>query len=345
MKIVSAQRLKEIAVKILTMIGVPEGDATLIADHLVEANLQGRDSHGVFRLPAIVKGIKKKAISTRAQVETIQETPAMALLDAKQGIGQIVSMKAMLLAIKKGRDSGIGIVSVRGASHIGFLGYYTEYAAKQGMIGIVFTNTEPAVTPTGGAEPIHGTNPISIALPTRDEAIVVDMATSVVARGKIMESLQKGQKIPKGWAVDSEGRDTEDPAAALAGSLLTIGGPKGYCLAFAFDALTGALAGASVGVDVKGTVHTEEVCTKGDLFIAIEPQMFCGLESFLDRVERLKEQIKQCKRAPGVAQIYLPGQPEKMTHLKRSQKGIPVNERLWKELAELAQLPVEAEGG
>lgn len=116
-------------------------------------------------------------------------------------------------------------------------------------------------------------------------------------------------------------------------------------MAFAFDALTGALAGASVGVDVKGTVHTEEVCTKGDLFTAIEPQMFCGFESFLDRVERLKEQIKGCKRAPGVGQIYLPGQPEKMTRLKRSQEGIPVDERLWKELAELAQPPVDAEGG
>lgn len=345
MKIVSAQELKEIAVKILTIVGVPEGDATLIADHLVEADLQGRNSHGVFRLPAIVRGIKKKAISPRAQVEPIQETAAMALLDAKQGIGQVVSMKAMLLAMEKARHSGIGIVSVRGASHIGFLGYYTEYAAKQGMIGIALTNNEPATAPTGGAEPIHGTNPISIAFPTREEPIVVDMATSVVARGKILLSLQKGQKIPKGWAVDSEGRDTEDPAAALAGSLLPIGGPKGYCLAFAFDILTGALAGASVGVDVKGTVHTEEVCTKGDLFIAIEPQMFCGFESFLDRVERLKEQIKGCKRAPGVSQIYLPGQPEKMTRLKRSQEGIPVNERLWKELVELAQPPVDAEGG
>ena len=337
MKTVSAQELREIAVKVLITIGLLEEDAGLVANHLVEANLRGRDSHGVLRLPHIVKGIKKKAISTQAQVETVRETAATALLDAKQGIGQVVALKAMHLAIKKAGDIGIGIVSMRNASHIGFIGYYTEYAAKQGMIGVAFCNTESAMAPFGGAEPILGTNPISITFPTREEPIVVDMATSLVARGKIIDLSRKGQRIPKGWAVDSEGRDTEDPVAALAGALLPVGGPKGYCLAFGFDVLAGALAGACVGTDVRGTVHTEEVCTKGDLFIAIDPQKFCGLESFLDRVERLKEQIKACKKAPGVTQIYLPGDPEWITRQKRQQEGIPVDEKLWSEVTELAK--------
>jgi len=161
------------------------------------------------------------------------------------------------------------------------------------------------------------------------------MATSVVARGKIIEYERNGKPIPKGWAIDQDGLDTEDATAALAGSLLPIAGPKGYCLAFAFDILTGALAGASLGKDVKGTVHAEEVCTKGDLFLAIDPEMFNGSQDFLNRVEHLREQVKSSKKAPGVTQILLPGDPELMTREKRLKEGIPVNEKLWQQLLEM----------
>jgi len=335
MKVVTVTELKEKAIRILTSAGVSENDATLVADHLVEANLRGRDSHGISRILGIVKGIDKNTINPSPKVSVVQETPAMALLDGRHSIGQIVAMKAMTLAIEKAHNVGIGIVSLRNASHIGFLGYYTEEAAKQGTIGIAFTNTEPAMSPTGGAEPILGTNPICIGIPSKGDAIVVDLATSVVARGKILEFSRKGQKIPKGWAVDKDGVDTEDPAAALEGALLPIAGPKGYCLAFAIDVLAGALAGASVGADVKGTVHTEDICTKGDLFIAIDPQMFTGSQDFLERVERLQNQIKSCKKAPGVTQIYLPGDPELITRSKRVNEGISLDEKLWQQLLDL----------
>ena len=335
MEVVTATELKQKAIGILTSAGVLESEAALVADHLVEANLRGRDSHGVMRLLGIMKGIQKNTISPSTEVSVVRETPAMALLDAKHSIGQIVAVKAMTLAIEKAHKVGIGIVSLRNASHIGFLGYYTEQAAKQGTIGIAFTNTEPAMSPPGGAEAILGTNPICVGIPSREEPIVVDLATSVVARGKILEFSRKGQKIPKGWAVDKDGADTEDPAAALEGALLPIAGPKGYCLAFAIDVLTGALAGASVGADVKGTVHTEDICTKGDLFIAIDPQMFTSSPDFLDRVERLQEQIKACKKAPGVAQIYLPGDPELITRSTRMKEGISLDEKLWQQLCEL----------
>jgi len=303
-KVVTAQELKDTATKILTSAGVTGSEATLVADHLAEANLKGRDSHGISRLVRLIKGIEKKSINPRTSVKVVQETPAMALLDANHSIGQIVAMKAMNMAVEKAHKVGIGIVSMRNASHIGFLGYYADQAAKQGTIGIVFTNTEPAMNASGGAEPVLGTNPICIGIPSKTEPMVIDMATSVVARGKIIEYERNGKPIPKGWAIDKDGLDTEDPTAALAGSLLPIAGPKGYCLAFAFDILTGALAGASVGADVKGTVHAEEVCTKGDLFLAIDPQTFNGSQDFLNRVERLGEQI-------------------------------PVNEKLWQQLTEM----------
>ncbi|GAI76417.1 unnamed protein product, partial [marine sediment metagenome] len=276
-------------------------------------------------------GIEKKSINPETSLKVVQETPAMALLDANHSIGQIVAMKAMNMAVEKAHKVGIGIVSMRNASHIGFLGYYADQAAKQEMVGIVFTNTEPAMSATGGAEPVLGTNPICIGIPTKTEPMVIDMATSIVARGKVIEYERNGKPIPKGWAIDKEGLDTEDATAALAGSLLPIAGPKGYCLAFAFDILTGALAGAAVGTDVKGTVHPEEVCTKGDLFIAIAPEMFNGSPDFLDKVEHLGEQVKSSKKAPGVTRILLPGDPELMTREKRLQEGVPINEKLWQQ--------------
>ncbi|MBA7584839.1 putative oxidoreductase YjmC [subsurface metagenome] len=335
MKVVTAQELKDTATKILTSAGVTESEAASIADHLAEANLKGRDSHGISRLVGLIKGIEKKSINPETSLRVVQETPAMALLDANHSIGQIVALKAMNMAVEKAHKVGIGIVSMRNASHIGFLGYYADQAAKQGMVGIVFTNTEPAMSATGGAEPVLGTNPICIGIPTKTEPMVIDMATSIVARGKIIEYERNGKPIPKGWAIDKEGLDTEDATAALAGSLLPIAGPKGYCLAFAFDILTGALAGAAVGTDVKGTVHPEEVCTKGDLFIAIAPEMFNGSPDFLDKVEHLGEQVKSSKKAPGVTRILLPGDPELMTREKRLQEGIPINEKLWQQLQEL----------
>lgn len=337
MKVITAQELKDTAKSVLTSAGVTDSEATLVADHLTEANLRGRDSHGISRLVGLVKGLKNGAIKAETNVTVLQETPAMALLDANHSIGQLAALKATGMAIEKAKKVGIGMVSMRNASHIGFLGYYAEEAAKQGTIGIFFTNTEPAMSAWGGAEPLLGTNPICVGIPTRTEPMLVDMATSVVARGKIMEHERNGKPIPKGWAIDKDGSDTEDASAALAGSLLPIAGPKGYCLAFAFDLLTGALAGASVGRDVKGTAHADEVCTKGDLFMAIDPQCFNGLDDFLDRVEHLGNQAKSSKKAAGFSQILLPGDPELMTREKRLKEGISINEKLWQQLTEMKE--------
>ncbi|MBN2567837.1 MAG: Ldh family oxidoreductase [Deltaproteobacteria bacterium] len=335
MKVITAQELKDTATSILTSAGVTDSEAALVADHLTEANLKGRDSHGISRLVGLVKGLENGAIHAGTNMTILKETPAMALIDANHSIGQIVALKAMDMAIEKAKKVGIGIVSMRNASHIGFLGYYAEKAAKQGTIGILFTNTEPAMSASGGAEPVLGTNPICVGIPTKGEPMVVDMATSVVARGKIMEHERNGKPIPKGWAIDKDGSDTEDPSAALAGSLLPIAGPKGYCLAFAFDLLSGALAGAAVGTDVKGTAHADEVCTKGDLFLAIDPELFNGSQDFLDRVEQLGKQVKSSKKASGVTQILLPGDPELTTKEKRLKEGIAINEKLWQQLTEM----------
>lgn len=329
---VKAEDLKELVLRTLTSVGVPEIDALIVADHMIEANLRGRDSHGVFvRLPPLIRGIKLGTINPRAKIDISKRSSAVALINGNGGIGQVVSMKAIDVAVKMCRYVGVGFVSVRGSSHIGFLGYYTERMARKGLVGIVLTNTEPAMPPPGCVEPILGTNPISVGIPTKDNPIVIDMSTSKVSRGKIVSYLKNGKEIPLGWAIDSAGRETTDPSEALSGAILPIAGVKGYCLSLGFDVLTGALSGAAVGMDVKGTLHTDQRCTKGDLFVAINPEFFSGREVFLDRVERLKVQIKNCKRIRGVSDVLLPGERSLSLRAKRLKEGIPVEEEDYRE--------------
>lgn len=257
-------------------------------------------------------------------------------MDGDRGLGPVVGVHASNRAISRARDVGMCAVCVRGASHIGMLGYYAEMMAQRRMIGICMTNTEPGVAPFGGAEKVLGTNPLAIGIPSRKEPLILDMSTSVVARGKIVLAKERGEMIPEGWAVDRDGKITTDPKEALDGALLPLGGAKGSGLAIMVDLLAGALSGAAVGKNVRGTLDMTHGSTKGDLFIAIDPAAFVALENFLDSVETLKDQIRQCKRAEGVKTILLPGEFEYLTKEERLRRGIAITEGLHRELIALA---------
>lgn len=336
MPFLSLEELKKTMGEVLEKYGVPPKDAGIVSDHFAVAELWGRSSHGALRLPILIRGIKTGTINPRAEPKLVKETLAAALIDGDYGIGQVVSIRAMDLAIEKARSVGVGLISVRKTSHIGMLGYYVDYAARKGMISLAFTNAEPSVAPFGGAEPIFGTNPIAVGIPSRDEPIILDMATSVVARGRIIEALKAGKGIPKGWALDKTGKETEDPKEALEGVLLPIAGPKGYGLAMIVDILSGALSGASVGRDVTGTTfQIDRYPTKGDLFIAIDPEALVGKEEFLDRVERLKEQIRRCRPAVGFNRVLLPGEPEFIKRGEHLARGIRIEDKVWEEILAL----------
>ncbi|MFC1876024.1 Ldh family oxidoreductase [Thermodesulfobacteriota bacterium] len=325
---IQPKELLELAQTIFISKGVSEQEARLVSDMLVEANLRGHDSHGVIRIPKWTTGLKAGAINPIAKVQTVQETAASALLDGGSALGPVVGCKASDMAIQKAKSLGIGIVVVRKASHIGMLGYYTEYMAKQGVIGICMTNSESGVAPFGTADKILGTNPLSIGVPTRTWPMILDMSTSVVARGKIVVALESGEKIPLGWALNKNGDPTTDPKEALEGVLLPFGGMKGSGLAIMVDILSGALAGQAVGRDVKGTFDMKNEGTKGDMFMAIEPSVFIDIGRFLDTVESLKGQIKGAKKAKGVDNILLPGEYEYLMRKKRVKDGIPINKEL-----------------
>ena len=171
----------------------------------------------------------------------------------------------MEIAIEKAKETGIGLVGIHDSNHFGATGYYTDMAIMDGMVGIAIANTEPAVAPLGGKEPIIGTNPIAIGMPSNRNYVSVDMATSASARGKLIEAVRKGEKIPENVALDAEGNPTIDPEAALKGSILPFGAHKGYALAFMIELLAGPLVGASFGKEVTGTANPEEMCTKGGI--------------------------------------------------------------------------------
>lgn len=323
---------------LLEKMGASEEEAAATADVLTEGDLRGLASHGLLRLPYILRAIKRGKIIPRAEIRLVREAPAVALIDGGHGLGHHIAIRAMRLAVDKAKRSGIGAVGVQNSNHFGIAGYYAEMAARGGMIGVVTTTTDALVHPWGGVEPLLGTNALAVGIPFRPHPILLDMAVSVAARGKIVEAMKQGRAIPEGWAIDSEGRPTTDPRKALEGALSPFGGVKGYALALVLEVLAGPLVGAAAGRDVRGTLEpVEGFCTKGDLMVAVDPEAFVPAEEFEARVREFAVQIKSSRRAPGFEEILLPGEPEFRTRERRLREGIPIADEVWKEIEEQAR--------
>jgi L-2-hydroxycarboxylate dehydrogenase (NAD+) len=243
----------------------------------------------------------------------------------------------MKIAIEKAKKQGIGAVGVFNSNHFGIAGYYAEMAMREGLIGIVTTTTDALVHPWGGVEPLLGTNALAIGFPT-DPPVLLDMAMSVAARGKLVDAMKTGQKIPANWAVDSKGRSTTDPAEGLKGALSPFGEAKGYALAFALELLAGPLVRAGVGKEIDGTLEpVKGFSTKGDFMIAIDPSAFITPKEFKARVKDYVAEIKASKKAPGVQEIMIPGEPERKAREKRLEDGIPISDEVWSELGQIAK--------
>ncbi len=332
MIILKPENERKLIIDILKKFGVPEEDAEITADVFVDADLKGFTSHGIGRFPKYVIGLKLGNINPKPNIKVVKESPSTAVVDGDFGLGQVVGKKSMELAIEKAKNVGVGVVATKNSNHFGIAGYYSELAMKNDMIGITITNTEPAMAPFGGKTKILGTNPIAIAFKGNKYKFSLDMATASIARGKIIEALRKKIKIPEGCAVDKEGKPTTDPAKALEGCILPFGGPKGYGLALAIEMLS-AIGGAEVGTKVRGTANPKEKCTKGDLFMVINPEFFMGKEEFKKKVDELLEEIKTSEPAEGF-EILIPGEIEERNKMKRI-KGFEIDEALYNQLKEI----------
>jgi LDH2 family malate/lactate/ureidoglycolate dehydrogenase len=336
---VSPDRLREITVQIVKGLGASHEEAVLVAESLVRADMRGTDTHGVAYLKMLADRVDVQMIHLPTPLKVIKEDMATGLIDGGNGLGQVAAHRAMTMGMEKAQRCGVGCCLVRNTNNIGFLAFYTMMAAEKGMVGIIMTNGAAAISPWGGAEAFFGTNPLSIAVPGDSDkaAIVLDMSSSLVARGKVRRAQKLKENIPLGWAFDETGTPTTDPAAALKGTLAPMGGPKGYGLALMVDILAGMLSGSKYGTEVK-TFHLPEGPTGvGVCCLAVDVERFMSVEAFKGLIRSYAGSIRGSKKAQGVSRIYLPGEIESEREQASSKEGIEINPDTTKNLNQLLE--------
>jgi len=309
---VAADDLISLVARIFVAAGVAERPATTVAEGLVEADLEGIPSHGVLLVDMYVDRLRAGSVSTREMAEIVSDRGCAVVLDAGNAFGQLTGDQAVALAVARAKQYGAGIVAVRHGFHFGAARRFAVQATGQGCIGIVMCNTRPLMPAPGGAERVVGNNPIAIAIPSDDAIpLVLDMATSEAAMGKIRLAEKSGQPIPQAWAARSDGSPTTSAAEAIAGMLLPAAGPKGFGLALMIDLMCGLLSGGASGPKVKplyGDPSSPYDCSH--LFIAIDVGHFCDPSWFRAEAAAKAARIRDGKRAPGIAKLFLPGEPE-----------------------------------
>src|SRR5215467_10234818 len=307
---VDAQRLTSTVADIFAAVGIAVADAQVVAADLVAADLEGISSHGVMLLPMYIERIAKGSVSRRSAGEIVSDRGGAIVIDAANALGQLTARQAIKLAVARAREIGLAAVGVRNGFHFGTAGRYARMMAEHNCVGIVLSNTRPLMPAPGGVEAMVGNNPIAIALPSAGEfPVEADMALSATAMGKIRLAAAAGQRIPEDWAVDSQGRPTTDPTAAINGMLLPAAGPKGFGLAFVIDLLCGGLSDGAVGAEVRplyGDPADPYRCAH--FFLAIHAGHFPVADRFAERVRDQAARVSASKRGADVDRVYAPGE-------------------------------------
>jgi len=321
------------------VVGVPAEDAGHVAGLMAESDARGADAHGVFRLPQYIKQIQDGAVNPRPNIQIVHERPGTALVDGDNALGHLVMKRATELAVEKARKCGIAWVGTRRSNHAGPAQLYPRMAAAQDMIGIYFcVGNANLVPPWGGTEVLLSTNPIAIAVPAlQHPSIVLDMATTNTAFGKVRLKAQRNEPMPEGWMIDRQGQPLTDAKRASEGFLLPIGGPKGYGLALMFGLLAGTLNGAAFGRDVVDyTVDSKTASNTGQSITAVDIASFADLQEFKQNVDQVWKTMKSSPTLPGVDEVRLPGERSENLYRERMANGVPLGAPLRKVLDELA---------
>lgn len=335
---IAADELSRFAAGILRSLDVPDGDAALVADSLVAAELGWHPSHGMLRLPWYCARIRSGAMRAVTAPTIVSDHGAVLVLDGDDGIGQVLVAQACDEAVERAQNFGIAAVGVRNSNHFGTAGHWTRAMADRGCIGILMTNSSPAMAPWGGARKTLGSNPWSIAVPAPATGpVVLDLSNSTVARGKIYAAVQRDEPIPEGWALDESGHNTTDPAAALNGTLLPVGGHKGSGIAFMIDLLAGALTGSGSADAVVGPYSPQGRSRSGHLVIALQPDAFGDSHAFAERVSDLVVATTTGPTAPGFDRVRVPGEREAELESQGRRSGAQLPEKTRSELRALAE--------
>ncbi|MBD8137335.1 ureidoglycolate dehydrogenase [Bacillus sp. CFBP 13597] len=321
---IQAEEAKRLVIKQLTKVGLNEETAGKIAEVLIHADLRNVNSHGVLRTEHYVNRLQAGGINPEAQISFQKTGPVTGVVDGDDGFGHVISDVAMDHAIDMARENGVGMVTVFNSSHCGALSYFVQKAADAKLIGIAMSHTDKIVVPFGGKTSFLGTNPIAYGVPAKTKKpYILDMATSNVAWGKILQAREEGKEIPEGWGVDEHGAAVTDPNKVV--SLSTFGGPKGYGLSVIVDVFSGLLAGAAFGPHIGKMYDDLDKKRKlGHYFCVINPSFFTDTDIFLEQMDQMIEELKQVEPAPGFDRVYVPGEIEQINEEKNLKHGITI---------------------
>lgn len=335
---ITHEEARDAGLKALVAAGTPLDSARLQIDLLVDAELRGRASHGLLRLPRLLERIANKAADPVTLGVQRWRNDAFLVVEGGDGLGPVVACAAIDAMAERVPQTGVALAAVTDANHLGMIGWYAERYARRGFILLAFTISEALMHPFGGRKALIGTNPIAIGVPGPETPFVFDMATSLVPMGKIHDMALAGEPLQPGWAVDANGNPTLDAARAKAGAIAPFGGAKGYALGLAFELLVVALTGSAIGRDIKGTLDSTESCNKGDVFILVDPKMASGtaraITGYLDDIRASGE--------PGGEPVLVPGDRSQALRQKRLESGFPVPDALWEEILDLAKAGAKA---
>jgi hydroxycarboxylate dehydrogenase B len=334
--------LHDIATRVFSAAGSEPEEAHIIADHLIEANLRGHDSHGVGLIPNYLQHLANGTVAANHKGRVVSENGSLIVYDGERAWGQIAAREATLTGIAKARATGVAVVALRNPHHIGRVGTYGEICAEAGMVSFHFVNVtdaRPAVAPWRGTDARFSTNPVCIAVPgpEPERPIILDMATSVVAMGKVRVARNKGEQLKPGILLDGAGKPTTDPGAMYRqprGALMTFGEHKGYALAFVCEMLAGALCGG-------GTMRPERqgrnTATNGMLTIVIDPSRLIDREWLREEIAAMTQYITASPPARVDEPVLIPGEPERLTRAERLQNGVPIDDETWREVTVAAR--------
>jgi L-2-hydroxycarboxylate dehydrogenase (NAD+) len=330
---IEVTRLFEICSTVLQKNGVPDDQANIVADSIVYAHRTGKATHGATRLGIYVDKIRRGDMAAKTRMAVVKDKGIVTVFDANHGFGQVAAKIAIEKAIATSEIYGAGIASVRHSNNFGTAAYFAQMAVDGGKIAVIYSNSAPAIAPWGGSKPLFGTNPIAYGFPTPEgiASIILDMAVSNAARGKIRLAAKNGEKIPFGWALDPEGKPTDNPNLAILGSMIPIGEHKGSGLALIVDLFAGLLSGAGFAGSVKPLNTKNAYSNNGHLFMAINPSFFMEQNEYDERIQYLVDQIKS-----GVNEnpVFLPGEHSYMS-ASNAFAEVEVSEKVYQEIITL----------
>lgn len=336
--VIGYKELYHFAEQVSLKAGMYPREAHVFADSLVRANLRGMDSHGVMRLGAYLRRIREGVLLPHMEPEIVNDGGALLAVDGKNGTGVWIAQRVMEMCVERAAQTGVCIAAVRHGNHFGCASYFTRYAMDHHMIGFAMANSPKAVSPFGGAEAMFGTNPLAVAIPADGGVCFdLDMATSLVAQGKLILARKEGRNVPLGWGVDRNGSPSADPAAILDGGTLTpFGGAKGYAITLMIELLCVCLAGGSPSTTMGSMYGQPRPQDTGFVIGAIDYTRIVDQHTFEAQAGELIASIKSSRKAEGVDSIYIPGEPESLRSETAEREGITLSEAVYSELLELS---------